>query len=112
MSTIVTRIYEPCHKVTAACDGKSNTAVYLDAIAPPTTKTASANSEAVFILPAGDAYPAPNNGRLLARRDLPRPHAELVDVTVADDHLDGGCHRLTSTRTLGVALPLNSQVLD
>ena len=50
MSTIVTRIYEPCHKVTAACDGKSNTAVYLDAIAPPITKTASANSEALFIL--------------------------------------------------------------
>jgi len=34
-------------------------ALFMDASAPPTTMTASANSAAVFILSLHDAYPAP-----------------------------------------------------
>ena len=45
---------------------------------------------------------------LLVRRDFPRRHAELIDIPIADDHLDRGQHCLTS---LGVALPLGSQAL-
>jgi hypothetical protein len=54
--------------------------------------TARAISAAVFILSLRDVYPAPlvpNNTPLFARRDFPRPHAELIDVPFADDHLDG-----------------------
>jgi hypothetical protein len=45
---------------------------------------------------------------LFARRDFPRRHAELIDVPIADDHLDRGQHSLS----LGVAVPLGSQALN
>jgi len=39
---------------------------------------------------------------LFARRDLPRPHAELINVPFADDHLDGWQEILTgAARSLG-----------
>ena len=44
----------------------------------------------------------------MARRDLPCRHAELIDVPIADDHLDRGQHFLS----LGVAVPLGSQALN
>jgi hypothetical protein len=37
---------------------------------------------------------------LFARRDFPRRHAELIDVPIADDHLDCGQHCLTATHSL------------
>jgi hypothetical protein len=44
---------------------------------------------------------------LFARRDFPRRHAEVIDVPIADDHLDRGCHCLIAIASLGVALPLD-----
>ena len=89
-------------------------ALFMDANAPPTTMTASAISAAVFILSLRDAYPslAPNDAPLFARRDLPRPHAELIDVPFADYHLDRGSRFVTVTHSLGVARPLGSQALE
>ena len=52
--------------------------------------------------------PLTNNAPLVARRDFPRRHAELIDVPIADDHLDRGQHSLS----LGVAVPLGSQALN
>ena len=90
MSTIVTRVYEPCHKVTAACDGKATQQFVWTRVRRRLPTRPAPIVKRSLSFPAGDTYPAPNNARLLARRDLPRPHAELVDVPVADDHLDGG----------------------
>ena len=50
--------------------------------------------------------PLTNNALLVARRDFPRPHAELIDVPIADDHLDRGQYFLT-----GAAWSLGSQTL-
>jgi hypothetical protein len=55
--------------------------------------------------------PLTNNALLVARCDFPRRHAELIDVPIADDHLDRGCHFLIAVASLGVALPLESQAL-
>ena len=43
-------------------------------------------------MPLVDRRPknGPNNAPLFARRDFPRRHAELIDVPIADDHLDRG----------------------
>jgi hypothetical protein len=49
---------------------------------------------------------------LVARRDLPRAHAELIDVPIADDHLDRGHRFVTATHSLGAAYPHRSQVLQ
>jgi hypothetical protein len=89
-------------------------ALFMDASAPPATMTARAISAAVFILSLRDVYPAPlvpNNTPLFARRDFPRPHAELIDVPFADDHLDRGCRDLTATHSLGVAWPPGSHTI-
>src|SRR6516165_11362428 len=85
--------------------------LFRDASAPPTTTTASAISAAVFILSLRDAYPAPNpnNARLFARCDFPRPYAELIDIPVADNHFDRRRRFVTATQTLGVAVPFASQ---
>ena len=56
-----------------------------------------------------DVLTAANNARLFARRDLPRSHAELIDVPIADDHLDRGCCFVTATHSLRVALSFGSQ---
>jgi hypothetical protein len=55
--------------------------------------------------------PLTNNALLVARCDFPRRHAELIDVPIADDHLDRGCHFLIAVASLGVALPPESQAL-
>ena len=38
--------------------------------------------------------PLTNNALLVARCHFPRRHAELIDVPIADDHLDRGYHFL------------------
>jgi hypothetical protein len=53
--------------------------------------------------------PLTNNALLVARCDFPRRHAELIEVPIADGHLDRGCHFLTATLSLGVTLPFGSQ---
>jgi hypothetical protein len=55
--------------------------------------------------------PPTNDALLVARCDFPRRHAELIDVPIADDHLDRGCHFLIAVASLGVALPPESQAL-
>ena len=44
--------------------------------------------------------PLTNNALLVARCDFPRRHAELIDVPIADDHLDRGCHFVIAVATL------------
>ena len=56
--------------------------------------------------------PLTNNALLVARRDFPRRHAELIDVPIADDHLDRGCHFVIEVASLNVPLPFESQALQ
>jgi hypothetical protein len=46
---------------------------------------------------------------LVARGDLPRPYAELIDVPIADEHLDRGYQIVGISRT--VPPPLRPQSL-
>ena len=49
---------------------------------------------------------------LIARLDLSRQYAELIDVPVADDHLDRGCHSQIAAASLGATMSfLKSQAL-
>jgi len=44
----------------------------------------------------------PNNAPLFARRDLSRQYAELIDIPVADEHLDCGQHFLTAAQSVSL----------
>jgi hypothetical protein len=46
---------------------------------------------------------------LVTRRDLSRQYAELIDVPIADEHLDRGCHSLIAAGSLGAMSLLESQ---
>ena len=56
--------------------------------------------------------PDQNSNALVARPDLSRQYAEFIDVPVADDHLDRGCHSQIAAASLGATMSfLESQAL-